>query len=101
MRDLNFDKNYSSLTSRGEHPGSRLGQSINMRDLLTQSSKLISTPAKIGLAKVADLYPSNLNDRIDAHPQPPFATFIKEASQSKNYFRTGDKQSVISTNNLS
>ena len=71
-----------------------------MRELLQQTNhsdinKILSPPKKIGLAKIADLYPTSLHDHIDAHPQPPFATFNKEASQSKNYFRTGDKQSNI------
>ena len=63
---------------------------LKKEDLIKNSS-----PSKIGKAKVASIYPSSVSDIIHAAPQAPFATFNKEKSGEKHYFRTGDKYNVI------
>ena len=45
-------------------------------------SKLAS-PNKIGMSKVAAIYPHNLESQIKAAPQAPFATFNNEFQGQK------------------
>lgn len=69
-----------------------------MKDLIQQERDISFnkiSPQRFGKAKVAILYPKNLNDKINAAPQPPFATFNKEVTNDTNYFRTGDKQNLV------
>lgn len=49
----------------------------------------------IGLSKVAAIYPHHLQDSGPAAPLAPFGNFNEEGRPGKNYFRTGDKQSMI------